>query len=190
MSAAADGSRNGSISEPFSGHTTKSGCGSVPASMAAASASVCSTWLSRTTRSSDMASMPVPGVPPCTTATVAVDPSPPTVSGRGITMIATMTAAETSATGRKRRRRIPSTVSTASATTRKVTPAMPAIPVSAPSGELPCEKAISPHGKPPIGMRPRSASMTTHADGTHSTEPRSRLSGATSAPRAAFHKAQ
>ncbi len=134
--------------------------------------------------------MPVPGVPPCTTATVAVDSCPPTVSGRGITRIATMTAAAGSATGTNFRRRIASTVSTASATTRKVRPAIPAIEASALTGELPCENAISPHGKPPKGTRPLSASITTQADGTQSTEPRSRLSGATSAPRAAFHRAQ
>ena len=63
-------SRNGSDAVEFSGQSTKSGCGSRPASMSAPRSIVACTWFWVTWRGSSRMSSPSPGTLPCTTATV------------------------------------------------------------------------------------------------------------------------
>lgn len=64
MSVAASELRSGSISDAFSGHTTRSGAGCLPASTSAASAIVSRTWLSSTARRCALKSSPRRGTLP------------------------------------------------------------------------------------------------------------------------------
>ena len=67
--------RSGSMSEAFSGQTTRSGVGARPASTSSAPASVAATWLSSTARRSALKSSPACGTLPWTPRNWAVGPS-------------------------------------------------------------------------------------------------------------------
>src|SRR5664280_700023 len=101
--AAASGSTSGSMSEEFSGHTTRSGWGSRPAWIASPRRSVAATWLPSTAARWALNSRPSRGTLPWTTATVAV---PLTGSATGATSPTTGTAstATTPPTRRSTRR--------------------------------------------------------------------------------------
>ena len=64
----------GSTAVEFSGHTTRSGRGTVPASTSAASCSVRATWLAVISRCTAGTSVPSPGTSPWTAATVKSSP--------------------------------------------------------------------------------------------------------------------
>ena len=98
ISAPAPGSRNGSMSEAFSGQMTRSGRATSPARTSAASRWVASTWFRSTCSRSPWKSSPTPGTSPCTSATVTGRPSPaPTGSSSPATGTARASSASTAA---------------------------------------------------------------------------------------------
>ena len=181
--ACAEGSWNGSMSEAFSGHTTRSGRSTRPARTSAASRWVASTWLRSTCSRSPNGSIPTPGTLPCTSATVTGRPSPaPTGSRRPAT--GTATASRTSGTAR---RHDPSASTAAAAraphrAVAKVTSGAPPTAAYGVNGEAVSAKASRPHGNPPNGTESRASSSATQRQATHSGQPGSRSTDGVRAP--------
>ena len=173
IEAAARGSRVGSTSLEFSGQITRSGWSTSPAATRPASATVASTWLLRTCRRWALKSRPSRGTLPCTMATVTGAPPPADGDPSGTSSPAAINATAPSASpaprstdGRVRTRhgRQAAVTSRPPATaTAKVTSGAPPRAANRSSGESPWLNATRPHGKPPNGVRSRSASCATHS---------------------------
>ena len=176
ISASASGLRVGSMSDAFSGHTTRSGLARVPAATSAAATWVAVTWLSRTWRRWALKSRPARGTLPWTAMTLAGVPSVGSGTANPATRTRTAPASASSAgrAGRwwvRRRSRGPRSQAAAASrpperATAKVTAGAPPSAASRPNGESAWLKASRTQGKPPYGMRSRSASWATQASAT------------------------
>ena len=181
MTTAASGLRSGSMSEAFSGHTTRSGRGWVPAFTDAAACWVALAWLSRTARRSALKSSPARGTLPWTAMNRAVGPSVGlgTSRGRSITTMAPTRqgAAERTLRGMPPRGmpgcRLPRISWATPAASRPPTSATPKVTAGAPPraasparGESAWLKARRPQGNPPNGVVSRRVSWATQANAT------------------------
>src|SRR5450631_3136818 len=186
MTAAASGLRSGSMSEAFSGHTTRSGLGWVPAFTAAATRWVTAAWLSSTARRSALNLSPARGTLPCTARNRPVAPVVDLGTARGASMTARAPRTQGTADRALRAmallpgpdwaadRRPPTTWATPAANraptsaTPKVTAGAPPRAASPARGESAWLNARRPQGNPPNGVVSRRASCATQADATTS----------------------
>ena len=160
ISARASGFCSGSMSEAFSGQSTRSGAATRPASASAASLSVALTWLRSTASRWALNSRPSRGTLPCTTATVygrvcVVCQSRGEVGAAAVTATRAATPASTGERGPEPVRahgRAPAAASRLPASaTPKVTSGAPPYAASQANGEPSWANASRPHGNPPNG---------------------------------------
>ncbi len=188
--AAASALRSGSMSLEFSGQITRSGWGCRPAATSAASCSVTRTWLSSTARRWALKSRPRRGTLPWTAAIVTVGSGFPGVGGTSAasgpeTIASTaVSAGTTSARGLRLTTSLRTSSPRASpaSTVANDSSGSPPIAASGSSGPSGWPKPTRPHGSPPNGTRPRSASAPIHTAAAHSGPTRSRDTSAMHAP--------
>ncbi len=169
MTSAASALRSGSMSEAFSGQSTRSGCGSSPAATCSAAASVVSTWLSSTWRRCALNSRVSSGTLPWMPSTCTGVPS--TGRGTSIGPSSSVTASSNAPPARSGRRSrsqacTPRASSAPTRTTTKPTPGTPSQRATPTTGESAWLKPSRAHGNPPKGVVARAHSAATQANAT------------------------
>ena len=174
-------SSSGEMSEAFSGHSTRSGRGRVPASTSSAYPAVTSRWLSRTARRCALKSRPRRGTLPWITATSTVSvcsplgvraapaTRPTAMSGTDRRPAAARAPRRPLSASRRSRRTTATPRAAPTAETTNPSSGVPPSEASGSRGPSACPNANRPHGKPPHGQDDRTHSHTDHQPATPST---------------------